>query len=56
MNKISEGMIFGAIIIGVGVGFLMWQKTSQPFLSLAVGAAVAIADLIILLLIARFKK
>lgn len=53
--KIEEGPAFGALIIGIGVTYLVNQKTQNLTLALAVGFGVAIADYVLILLIRKFK-
>ncbi len=53
--KIEEGPAFGALIIGIGVTYLVNQKTQNLTLALAVGLGVAIADYVLILLIRKFK-
>lgn len=55
--KLDEGPLFGALIIGAGIGFLVWQKWQNPALAIGVGAALAIADYFFLILVKKvFKK
>jgi len=55
--KLEEGPAFGALIIGSGVGFLVWQKWQNPMLAIAVGVGLAIADYVFLIAIKKiFKK
>jgi len=55
--KIEEGPAFGAITIGAGVGFLVWQKWQNPVLAIAVGVGLTIADYIFLMIVKKvFKK
>lgn len=55
--KVEEGPLFGALIIGGGVGFLVWQKSQNLVLAIAIGVGLVIADYAFLLIIKRvFKK
>lgn len=55
--KIEEGPAFGAVIIGVGVGFLVWQRYQDPALAVAIGLGLAVADYVFLIAIKKiFKK
>lgn len=51
--KLQEGPAFGALIIGAGVAFLTYKKTNNGILALGLGAGVAIADYILVLVIKR---
>lgn len=55
--KLEEGPLFGALIIGGGVGFLVWQKSQNLVLAIAVGLSLVIADYAFLLIVKKvFKK
>lgn len=54
--KIEEGPAFGALIIGSGVGLLVWQKYGDPFLAVGVGVGIALADYAFLIAIKKFSK
>lgn len=54
--KIDQGPAFGALIIGSGVGLLVWQKYGDPLLAVGIGAGLAIADYAFLMAIKRFSK
>ncbi len=55
--KLNEGPAFGALIIGVGVGFLVWQRWQSPALAIGAGVGVAVADYIFLIFLKKvFKK
>lgn len=55
--KLEEGPLFGALIIGGGIAFLVWQKYQSLSLALAVGLGLVIADYVFLLLVKKiFKK
>ncbi|WP_156811966.1 hypothetical protein [Robiginitomaculum antarcticum] len=43
-----EGMIFGAAILAVGVGYLVYKKTGDPMMGIMIGAGVGLIDVIIL--------
>ncbi len=55
--KLDEGAAFGALIIGAGIGFLVWQKWQNPALAMAVGIGLAVADYVFLMMLKKvFKK
>ncbi len=55
--KLEEGPLFGALIIGVGIGYLTWQKTGNAPLGVAIAIALTVADYIFLMAIKKiFKK
>ncbi len=55
--RYEEGPAFGAFIIGVGIAFLVYQRTASLPLALLVGAGLAIADYVLVTWIKnRFKK
>jgi len=55
--KLEEGPLFGALIIGVGVGFLVWQKTSNLLLAVGIGIGLCVADYVLLIAIKKiFNK
>lgn len=54
--KLQEGPAFGALIIGMGLAFLVNKQTSNLALALGIGAAVGIADYFILIWFNNFKK
>ena len=55
--KLEEGPLFGALIIGGGIGFLVWQKYQNPGLAIAVGLGLVVADYAFLLIVKKiFKK
>lgn len=55
--KIEEGPAFGAVLIGTGVGFLIWQKYQNLGMAIAIGLGLAIADYVFLWAIKKiFKK
>jgi hypothetical protein len=54
--KLQEGPGFGALIIGVGVGYLMFRRDGQLLPALAIGFGVAVIDYFFLSWIQSFKK
>lgn len=54
--KLQEGPAFGALIIGVGLAYLIWSKTQNIVYAVLAGIAVAIADYFILIWLNQFKK
>ena len=54
--KLQEGPAFGALIIGVGLGYLLYNRTQNIILAAGVGIAVALADYFFLIWINSFKK
>lgn len=55
--KLAEGPLFGALIIGVGVGFLIWEKTRNPVWAIGAGVALVVIDYIFLMIVKKiFNK
>jgi len=54
--KLQEGPAFGALIIGSGVIYLLYNQTQNILLSSGAGIAVALADYFFLIWIQSFKK
>ena len=54
--KLQEGPAFGALIIGAGLGYLLYNRTQNVLLAASVGIAVALADYFFLIWINTFKK
>jgi len=54
--KIQEGPAFGALIIGVGLAYLVQRQTQNILLAAGAGIAVALADYFFLIWISSFKK
>lgn len=54
--KLQEGPAFGALIIGVGVGFLTFKKTNNLALGLGAGVLIAIADYVLVVVIKKVTK
>ena len=54
--KLQEGPAFGALIIGVGVAYLLHSQTKNILLAFGAGIAVALADYFFLIWIQSFKK
>ena len=54
--RIEEGPALGAVIIGSGVAFLLYQRNQNLVLSLAIGLAVAVADYFLVLAFRSFGK
>ena len=54
--KLQEGPAFGALIIGVGLGYLLYNRTQNALLATGAGIAVALADYFFLIWIQSFKK
>ena len=54
--KLQEGPAFGALIIGAGLGYLLYNRTQNVLLAAIVGIAVALADYFFLIWINTFKK
>ena len=49
--KLQEGPLFGALIIGFGIGFLTFNKTNNIGLGVLLGLAVSIADYVLICLL-----
>jgi len=54
--KIQEGPLFGALIIGVGLGFMIWRSTGQILLAALAGIAISVLDYFLLIWMQRFTK
>lgn len=54
--NIEAGPAFGAILIGGGIGVLLWQKYQDPVLAIGVGVAVTIADYVFLMATKKYFK
>jgi len=54
--KLQEGPLFGALIIGVGVGYLVFAKTQNILYAALAGIGLAAADYIFLSWIKKFTK
>lgn len=54
--SIQEGPAFSAVIVGGGIGYLLFDKTANLPMSIAVGLAIAVADYVLLVWIRSFKK
>lgn len=53
--KLKEGPLFGALIIAVGVGYLVFHQTKDVLKAAVIGGAVAAADYFLLGLFGRKK-
>ena len=51
-----EGMIFGALILAVGIGYLVYKKTDNISYGVMVGSAIGIVDIFVLRFIARLSQ
>lgn len=54
--KLQEGPALSALIIGAGIGFLVFQKSQKLPLAIAIGLAVGVADYALLVLVKRFSN
>jgi len=54
--KLQEGPAFGALIIGCGVAFLIYKKTNNMVQAAGLGAIIAIADYVLILVIKSVTK
>ena len=54
--KLQEGPAFGALIIGVGVGFLAYKKTNNIALGAGAGIVIAIADYVLVVVIKQITN
>lgn len=54
--KLQEGPAFGALIIGCGVAFLTYKKTSSNLLAIGLGLGVALADYVLVIAIKAVTK
>jgi F0F1-type ATP synthase assembly protein I len=54
--KIEEGPAFSGLVIGGGIGFLLYNKTQNLPLAMAVGFLVGVTDYALILLVRRFTN
>lgn len=54
--KLQEGPLLGAVIIGGGIGYLIYGKTNNPLLAIVSGVALAIADYVLVITLKYNKK
>ncbi|NNE57618.1 MAG: hypothetical protein HKN36_05880 [Hellea sp.] len=55
--KLQEGPAFGALLIGSGVGFLVWKKTGNPLSGFGIGIALLVIDYLFVVQLKKlFKK
>lgn len=53
---LKEGPLLGAVIIGAGVGFLVFQKFDILLYALGAGLAVGVGDYVLLGWVDRWRK
>lgn len=54
--RIQEGPAFGALIIGMGLAFLINKQSGNMVAAITIGALVGIADYFLLIWIGKFKE
>ena len=54
--KVQEGPAFGALIIGMGLAFLINRQSENLVAAIIIGALVALADYFLLIWIGKFKE
>lgn len=54
--KLKEGPLFGALLIALGVGYLVFRQTGDVLKAAVIGSAVGAADYFLLGLFGRKKK
>ena len=54
--QLEEGPLLSALIIGAGVGFLIFQKFENPLYGLGAGLTVGLGDYLILSWINTLRK
>lgn len=54
--KLQEGPLFGALIIGIGVGYLVYSKTQNFMYAALAGIGLAVVDYIFLMWIKKLTK
>ncbi len=52
----SAGALFGAILIGAGVGYMFYRQSGDALKAVAIGAAVGVVDYVLLGFIHSLKK
>jgi len=54
--KFQEGPAFGAAIIGIGLGVMIWKSTGQFLLAVLAGLVIAGADYFFLIWVIALTK
>lgn len=54
--KIQEGPAFGALIIGMGLAFLINKQSDNLVAAITIGALVGLADYFLLIWTGKFKE
>ena len=54
--KLQEGPAFGALVIGFGFAYFMYQAQKNIFFSILLGVVIAIADYFFLAWLQKLKK
>ena len=54
--KLEEGPLFGALIIGAGVAYLVYNKTQNYLYAVLAGIGLAVADYIFLMWVKKLTK
>ena len=51
-----EGMFFGALILAVGIGYLVYKKTGSLANGILIGAGVGLIDVVVLFYISTLTQ
>jgi len=51
-----EGMLFGALILAVGIGYLVYKKTGSLANGILIGAGVGLIDVVVLFYISTLTQ
>ncbi|WP_416877154.1 hypothetical protein [Litorimonas sp.] len=54
--KVQEGPAFGALIIGMGLAFLINRQSENLVAAIIIGVLVGLADYFLLIWIGKFKE
>ncbi|CAM3657418.1 hypothetical protein LIHA111178_01915 [Litorimonas haliclonae] len=54
--RVQEGPAFGALIIGMGLAFLINKQSDNLVTAITIGAVVGLADYFLLIWIGKFKE
>jgi len=54
--RVQEGPAFGALIIGMGLAFLINKQSDNLLAAISIGAAVGFVDYFLLVWISKFKE
>ena len=54
--KLQEGPAFGALIIGVGLAYMIWRATKNGLLAILAGLSIAAIDYFLILWMQKFSQ